>query len=75
MVCTSVSESGNGSTTAPEKYGENVSFTAQYTGSPEDNTFSAATPTASMSMFVSNPELYGKFEVGKAYYFDITEAE
>ena len=75
MVCTSVTDSTNGSTTAPEKHGEQVTFTAQYTGSPEDNTYSAATPSASMTMLVSNPELYGKFVEGKAYYFDITEAE
>lgn len=54
--------------------GEQVTFSACYDtkDAPEDNSFSKYTPSASFVMHVTNPDLYGKFEAGKAYYFDIT---
>lgn len=43
--------------------------------SKEDNAFSNATPSGQMRFVVSNPNLAGFFEAGKAYYIDITPVE
>lgn len=77
LVCTGVEPNVSGEVDTAVKHGEQVSFCSQYNteDSAEDNSFSAATPSASFGMFVSNPELYGAFEVGKAYYFDITACD
>lgn len=50
--------------------GENVKFTADYSGSKEDNSFSEATPSAELEMFVSNPNLIGKLVPGQSFYVD-----
>lgn len=59
-----------------EKNGEQISAHAVYGGSTnaEDNTFSAATPSLSLTMFVNNPAVFGKLKQGKKYYLDFTEA-
>ena len=63
------------------KYQEQLEFTAvprsQYPedGSDEDNTFAVWSPTASFTINVANPNLWGKFEVGQKYYVDFTQAE
>lgn len=44
-------------------------------GSDENNSFARWTPTANLSMSVTNPELIGKFEAGQQYYVDFTPAE
>lgn len=44
-------------------------------GSDEDNTFAKFTPSADLTMYVANPDLFGKFEVGQKYYADFTRAE
>lgn len=44
-------------------------------GSDEDNSFARWTPTASLSMTVTNPELHGKFKVGDKFYVDFSPAE
>lgn len=44
-------------------------------GSDENNTYARWTPTASVSMCVTNPALFGKFEVGQEYYVDFTKAD
>lgn len=73
LVCVSVTPDALDET----KKGESVTFDAIYdaANSQEDNTFSKFTPSAGYTMFVSNPELFGVFEVGKPYYFDITPCE
>lgn len=44
----------------PNNYnGQSVQLNAQYTGSPEDNTFAAATPYAQLIMTVDNPFVTG----------------
>lgn len=68
-----MSNDPNVSTDGQTKYGETVRFMARYSDNPEDNSFAAATPSASTEMFISNPNLYGHFAPGKVYYFDITE--
>ena len=44
-------------------------------GSDENNTFAKWTPTANLSMSITNPALIGKFPVGQEYYVDFTPAE
>lgn len=56
-------------------YGEQLTFGAQYSNSKEDNSFSDATPSASLSMSVTNKELFGKFKPGQQFYVDFTPAE
>lgn len=58
-----------------EKKGENVTLTAVTNGSPEDNTYSAATPFAQVNKSITNPACWGFFVVGKQYYADFTVAE
>lgn len=52
-----------------------VKMSAVTSGSEENKSFSKWTPTASLSMNISNPECFDKFEVGKEYYIDFTKAE
>lgn len=77
LVCTSIKPFDNGATANPEKTGEAIEFTTQYNtnDAPEDNSFSKATPSANFNMVLTNDALFGSFEVGKAYYFDITPCE
>lgn len=77
LVCQSVKEIDNGATANPVKTGEQIDFRTQYnqTDSKEDNGYSIYTPNANFSMAVTNSEIFGNFEVGKAYYFDITPCE
>jgi len=44
-------------------------------GVDEDNTFARYTPSATIKVLVNNPDLAGKFEVGKLFYVDFTEIE
>lgn len=44
-------------------------------GESEDNTFARYTPTANLTMTITNPELRGQFKPGTAYYLDFTPAE
>lgn len=43
-------------------------------GLDEDNTFAKYSPSATLMINVANPALFGKFEVGQAYYVDFTPA-
>lgn len=53
-----------------------LKFSAQYDNSiPEDRRFYDATPSGSFEMVCNNPIANAKFELGKAYYFDITPAD
>jgi hypothetical protein len=44
-------------------------------GSDEDNTFAKWTPTASLKMSITNPELVGQFQCGETYHLDFTKAD
>lgn len=44
-------------------------------GVDEDNTYSRFTPQAQVTLFIANPELYGKLTPGERYYVDFTFAE
>lgn len=56
--------------------GETITAHGVYGGdtNAEDNTFSAATPSLSLQMHVSNPDAIGVLVQGKKYYLDFTEA-
>lgn len=58
-------------------YSERLKFHAVYGGdkNKEDNTFSEATPSASLEMEITNKELHGKFVPGQKFYVDFTPAE
>lgn len=67
----------NKSTDGQTKYGELVVLNAVYSEDPqsENYSFSQATPSATVSLFISNPSAYGAFEVDKEYYVDFSPAE
>ena len=73
LVCTKVDSHFHNE----EKQAEQVTFSTLYdtANSPEDNSFSKYTPSANFSFNVSNGTLFGAFEEGKAYYFDISPCE
>jgi hypothetical protein len=53
---------------------EQTHLTAVYSGSDENKSFSAATPSASLNISISNPAAQGFFVQGKEYYLDFTPA-
>lgn len=55
---------------------ENVQLDAVYSEDPssENYSFSTATPSAILTMHISNPDALGAFEEGKEYYLDFTPA-
>jgi hypothetical protein len=57
-------------------YAEKLKFSAGYGGdkNSEDNTYSAATPTGSIELSITNKALWGKFNPGEKYYIDFTRA-
>ncbi len=54
---------------------EVLELTAVVGGSDEDNNYSKFTPSANLTMVVSNPDLLGKFEPGQRFYVDFSSAE
>jgi hypothetical protein len=56
-------------------YGNEVSFWALYSNSPEDNSYAAATPSGQISMVVNNPDAKDFFVPGQAYFLDFKKAE
>ena len=55
--------------------GASVKFECQYdqSNSPEDNSFSKYTPFGNAVFSITNERVLKSLEVGKKYYFDITE--
>ncbi|QAB30911.1 hypothetical protein [Pantoea ananatis] len=51
-----------------------VNLNAVTTGSPENEEWSKYTPGGQISIHISNPAAFNKFEQGKEYYVDFTEA-
>lgn len=45
------------------------------TGADEDNTFAKYSPSAELSIYIANPELFGKFAAGDKFYVDFAKAE
>lgn len=54
--------------------GDNVNMLAVIDDSEENESFSDATPSASLTMWVSNPSARGAFMEGREYYVDFTPA-
>jgi hypothetical protein len=52
-----------------------VTLSAVYTGSCENESFAESTPTGSIVMSISNPACKDEFVVGSYYYVDFTKAE
>jgi hypothetical protein len=44
-------------------------------GNSEDNSFARWTPSGSLTMTVTNPNLVGTFKAGEKFYLDFTKAE
>lgn len=44
-------------------------------GVDEDNIFSRWSPSGTFSIYVANPNLWGKFTPGEKYYMDFTKAD
>lgn len=50
-----------------------LKFEARYDSSILDQTFNKYTPSGSLEMICNNPAANAQMNVGKKYYFDITE--
>lgn len=61
----------------PNGPGRQVRLEAQYSSTPEDNSWARATPAGSINLTVDNPESAAEFEArkGKAYFVDFTPIE
>lgn len=44
-------------------------------GTDEDNTYAMFTPSGSLELNVTNPDLLGKFNPGDVYYVNFTKVE
>ena len=62
-----------------DMYGEHVHLEAVYgtddKDNEENNQFSEATPSGTLTMQISNPSAMGFFEPGNEYYLDFSKAE
>ena len=56
------------------KTAESTSLYAVYGNSDENKEWSAATPSASFQLYISNPDAWGKLEQGKEYYVEFIPA-
>jgi len=54
---------------------EELRMNAVINDCPENKTFSEYTPSANVSIHISNPALIGTFNPGEEYYLDFTKAE
>lgn len=56
---------------------ETVSLSPVYSSDPENENakWAAATPSGQITMTIGNRDAMGKFEEGKSYFIDFTEAE
>lgn len=52
-----------------------VKLAAQYSGTPEDNSYSKATPTAELTMTITVPEVIDFFKPGAVLYADFSQAD
>lgn len=59
------------------KTGEQISAGAVYSSdkTTENYSFSAATPSLNLQMYISNPGAFGKLIQGKEYYLDFVPVE
>jgi hypothetical protein len=53
-----------------------VELNAVYSnGKPEDNSYSAATPSGKIAMTITNPDAVAKLPIGGKFYVDFTRCE
>jgi hypothetical protein len=52
-----------------------VDLEARYSQTPEDNSYSAATPQGNIRMVITNPAAVEALGIGKQFYVDFTEIE
>lgn len=55
-------------------YSETTKLYCEYSNTPEDNSFSKATPSGNMELVIDNPNAQGFLKPLKKYYITITEA-
>lgn len=55
-------------------WAEELKFHGVCSGNKEDNSFAEATPSASLSMQITNKALHGQFKPGDKFYVDFTPA-
>lgn len=56
----------------PDRFAERIKMTAVYGGEDKENqSFSEATPSGTLEIFVTNPNVVGTFEPGGYYYLDL----
>jgi len=55
--------------------GDNVQRGYPSDGIDEDNTFARWTPSAELTMYIQNPNLFGKFTASQKFYVDFTPAD
>lgn len=57
----------------PKRYAERIKLNAVYGSEPgsENQSFSEATPSGTLEIFVTNPQVVGTFEPGGYYYLDL----
>lgn len=53
---------------------EELELACVYSNTPEDNSFSAATPIGSTKLSITNQALHGQFNPGDVFYVDFTPA-
>lgn len=58
----------------PDSESETLKMSAVTNGTAEDNTFARFTPSASLSLTLTNQDLIGKFNPGEKFYVDFTPA-
>ncbi len=75
FVVTSVSQHGTPPTSETVAFGA-VCKSGGYPadGSDDDNTYARWSPSASCSINIANPALFGKFKPGQKFYVDFAEA-
>ena len=60
-------------------HGEQVKLVAVYEGATqnqtEDKHFAEASPSGSLEIYISNPEVHGHFQPGDAHYITFEKAE
>ncbi|MES2705129.1 MAG: hypothetical protein V4726_00870 [Verrucomicrobiota bacterium] len=56
------------------EYGDTLKMSPVSNGQKEDNTYSKFTPSGSLTMEITNPELIGTFTPGETYHMDFTKA-
>jgi hypothetical protein len=52
-----------------------IKLEAVYSNSPEDNSYSAATPNGTIQMYLNNPAAIDDLPLGKSFYVDFTPIE